>query len=111
MIFALFKTGSPLFSAYGQTGKIGALNKRTLPAEYDDVPVKPIAILYSIGLTSRRQTVSEKEKKSLTILQEGKTRLEQGQEVITKQEEHTKTVRAGNKLVLRHGDKFGMNGE
>ncbi|WP_338804187.1 hypothetical protein WDV76_00655 [Xenorhabdus griffiniae] len=55
--------------------------------------------------------MSEKEKKSLTILQEGKTRLEQGQKAITKQEEHTKTVRAGNKLVLRHGDKFGMNGE
>ncbi|WP_323859100.1 DUF4150 domain-containing protein [Xenorhabdus doucetiae] len=25
-------------------------------------------------------------------------------------QEHTKTVRAGNKLVLRHGDKFWMNG-
>ncbi|MBD1228809.1 DUF4150 domain-containing protein [Xenorhabdus griffiniae] len=131
-------------------------------------------------MTSRRQTVSEKEKKPLTILQEGKTRLEQGQEAITKQaktlladasgipypvvakladssapektvrtngkpvvvfahsfvpttlgdqpsvangvksgtvggkchpQEHTKTVRAGNKLVLRHGDKFWMNGE
>ncbi|MCC8367008.1 MULTISPECIES: DUF4150 domain-containing protein [Xenorhabdus] len=24
--------------------------------------------------------------------------------------EHTRTVRAGNKLVLRHGDKFWMNG-
>ncbi|WP_338804672.1 hypothetical protein WDV76_05000 [Xenorhabdus griffiniae] len=55
--------------------------------------------------------MSEKEKNPLTILQERKTRLEQGQKAITKQEEHTKTVRAGNKLVLRHGDKFGMNGE
>ncbi|MDC9605236.1 hypothetical protein [Xenorhabdus griffiniae] len=51
------------------------LNKPTLPAEYDDVPVKPNAILYSIGMTSRRQTVSEKEKNPLTILQERKTRL------------------------------------
>lgn len=25
-------------------------------------------------------------------------------------QEHTNTVRAGNKLVLRHGDKFWMNG-
>ncbi|OTA21232.1 hypothetical protein Xbed_00886 [Xenorhabdus beddingii] len=27
-----------------------------------------------------------------------------------KEQEHSKSVRAGNKLILRHGDKFWMNG-